>query len=184
MTSEKTYMVLPPSIDGQFYKEFVDWLSKMRDMGEKNPYIVCTGNGGDLTFALAICDLIKFHGNITGFLVGQANSCHCDIFMACNERYFTQSAGLGFHLSKHYIDGYADLTEIQNVLGEAHQYDSRLYKIFADASSNDREWWREFITKAGGHGCKSVGTSFLTSYKIAKPIEECEKFIPFGKYPL
>jgi ATP-dependent protease ClpP protease subunit len=163
-------LVLPEDIEHSTYTLL---LEALLHLGDKPLTLYCRGNGGSTRSAMAMVDLIRQHGNVTGLLPGEANSSHGIVFAACQHRFVYPHARLGIH--KVSWDGLS--TRIDNdtlrLIAEDYEISDRVNaRILAKASSHSEEWWYDMIQKAGSGGLIHFHAQQIREVEMARPIEE------------
>jgi ATP-dependent protease ClpP protease subunit len=135
----------------------------------------CHGEGGDSCAAGAIVDVITQHGQVTGLLAGDANSCHGIVFAACATRYVYPGGRVGVHRvaleSLSYVTADYAFSKARNF--EAH--DARNARILAaacaDQVNHGEGFWYRMID-ANSRALHHVTAPDLIKYGLARPISE------------
>jgi ATP-dependent protease ClpP protease subunit len=93
-------IIAPEGIDHSSYLELSWALHVGRVLHPGRPLeLRCCGDGGELSPAFALSDLIRSDGNIDGICIGRVSSAHSLIWASCNRRFVHPSALLGVHQS-------------------------------------------------------------------------------------
>lgn len=161
-------MLLNKRIDDEVAREVYEYLVKNPNKAE----FIISGIGGNVNDALAIADLIIWHGNCIGIAASQVNSSHMDVFMACQQRYYLPNAVLGYHHISHHIDGYAGPKEITNTLSEHTSYEKRYIDLYVSSSNLEYKDWKRMLDYVGDNGVGSIGPFEMKQFGIAKPFQE------------
>ena len=132
----------------------------------------CQGDGGDTTAGLGIVDIIRHHGQITGLLAGEANSCSGAIFAGCAVRYVYPHGSVGVHGCAMNDLTRVDASYARTWLRELDKVDIQIAQIFADASTIPYDDWVTKIAAQGGAGYTRVHAEDLVACGMAKPISE------------
>jgi ATP-dependent protease ClpP protease subunit len=141
-------VVLPKDIDHDTYKMMVE---VMLHRGPRPLTLYCNGNGGTVGDGNAIIALIQQHGNVTGLLPGEANSCHAMIFASCQHRFIYPNAAFGVHsVAKYNLDTRIDANYLKHELFEYQQLDKQNAALLADVTTMDFDYWYHQITKVSG----------------------------------
>lgn len=158
--------ILPDVIDHAAYEALAELL-----LTEQAPLrLYCAGDGGSIRDALAMVDLIRAHGDVLGMLAGTAASCHGVIWAGCARRIVYPNAVLGVHKV-----GYAELnrgfdTHTAGLLmSELDQYEHLNAQIFARASNQSVQWWKQQIQAPGSQEYRIFTAEDLINLGMARP---------------
>jgi ATP-dependent protease ClpP protease subunit len=143
---------------------------------EGRPFTMhCHGEGGDSCAAGAIVDVITQHGQVTGLLAGDANSCHGVIFAACAKRYVYPGGRVGVHRVALESIGHVTADYAFSKARELEAHDWRNARILASACSDqtlygDNFWYR--MINDNSRGLHHLAAVKLIEYGFARPIRE------------
>jgi len=167
-------IVLPDTIDHDAYMQIVESFYFAHSIKRKELRIFCQGMGGETNCALAIADMIQHRGNCVGLLPGQADSCHGDVFLACQKRYVFPLACLGIHSSKYFFDSGTkmDISGAENRFRMIQSYDGRTARIMAMASNKSGVFWEDRMRAIGSDGVQHLTAYELVWFGMARPISE------------
>jgi ATP-dependent protease ClpP protease subunit len=170
LLTEHHIIILPEDINHATYVMMVEALHIMKD----DPLaLYCRGDGGETRCALAIVDLIKRHGKVTGILPGAAMSSHAMIFAACAYRYIYPNATIGVHQTAvSAIDTRFDSRYAQQIANEFDINDRQTAVIMAGASNKSEDDWYEIIRSAGSGSYTCFNAEAMIEMNMARPIDE------------
>ncbi len=132
---------LPYRID---YNAYVNLMHFLTNCDGESVTLYCAGAGGLTDYAFAMVDLIKRHGDVTGYLVGTAYSCHSLIFSACQHRYVTPHSAIATHQPSFEVTGgTADV--IHRAAFRLGRIERQIVDLYVSASNQDAEWWGAFM---------------------------------------
>lgn len=165
-------LVLPEDVNHAAYELVVEALLFAEHVGHETVVVYCAGMGGELNSALAIADLLIQRKATIGLLPGQADSCHADVWLACEERYVYPMGHMGIHQVKYtfYDKTHVDERYAKMLLHENDHYNRRSARLLARASGMLESHWLEKLDKVGAHGVFHLTADDLISLGIAKPI--------------
>jgi len=134
-------------------------------------HLYVRSDGGDSRTGMALVNMIRWDGNIHGWLIGDTASSAATIWAACAKRYVFANVRMGIHpvtwqenMSKY--DG-AKLTKLTE---EFTKIDERQCAIYTAASNKDFAWWWERYNQAGD--VKWLDAQELISIGMAQPAQE------------
>lgn len=162
-------VVLPENIDHAAYEYVLEAVLEQPE----SLVMYCAGQGGSSGDAMAIVDLIAGHGNVTGVLIGEANSMHSVIWAACKRRFVSPNAIIGVHkvaISSH--DHVLDSKTAGLIFREYDQTEKAMAGIYAGASDKDQAWWYQTLQDTGAVGVHVMTAAALIALGMARPINE------------
>lgn len=178
LLDETAVLILPEVIEHDTY-EMV--LEACLFRHAKGIHLFCRGNGGSSRDAYAIIDVIQDHGNVTGFLPGDACSMHAIIWAACAKRYVYPLGTIGLHMvALNHID-HIDAKYAFSIAREYETSDRRNAMILAAASTSGGlqfgcEFWLNTIRQNGSHGITEFDAHFLIDVcKMAQPASDWKR---------
>lgn len=134
----------------------------------------CHGEGGDSCAAGAIVDIVRHHGDFTGILAGEANSCHGIIFAACAKRYVHPGGIVGVHRVARETLNHVSAEYAMAHYQDLESHDRRNAQIYASACQGSFVWekfWFDMISE-NPRALKRLDASYLIECGMAKPISE------------
>lgn len=178
LLDETAVLMLPEVIDHDAYQMVLEACLMRQDKGI---HLFCRGDGGSSRDAYAIIDVIRDHGNVTGFLPGDACSMHAIIWAACAKRFVYPLGTIGLHMvALNHID-HIDAKYAARIAGEYEATDRRNARILADACTSAGlqfgvDFWLNTIQHSGSHGITEFDAHFLTDVcKMAYPASDWKK---------
>lgn len=149
MLDEFGVFVLPEEISHDVYATMVEVVRRREN---QEITLFCRGNGGDSRSALAIVDLLRWHGFVTGVLISEANSSHGVIWAGCYKRFITENGLLGIHEVSVYPPHTMDGNHARLMTAELERVNQQFARVYASASNQDFDWWLERLnqTRSGG----------------------------------
>lgn len=168
----KGVIVLPEEIDHAAYVLMVEALLESAD---RDVRLYCRGDGGGTWAAMAIIDLIRAHGQVTGLLPSMAASSHGVIWAACPRRYVYPSGRLGIHkIAWNAIDTRQDSHSLNNIAAEWQQSEQEIAAIYAAASNKTQREWYAAMQSTGSSGLRTFTAPQLIALGMARPIDELQ----------
>jgi ATP-dependent protease ClpP protease subunit len=168
-------IITPFEINDAFYREMMWALKLGRLIHPKKPLALhCHGNGGTVSTALAIVDLIQQDGNIHGFLLGTATSAHTMIWAACQHRYVYPHAGIEIHpVATGAWESRLQEEDYANYRHSIGWQNKQILWIYANASTKSVKWWKKQYRK-GGYTCVNLPAKKLIQIGMAQPARKCK----------
>lgn len=162
---EQGVIVLPYIIEHETYAMMVEALM----MHPKPLKLYCRGGGGDVASAFAIIDLIREHGNVSGMLLGEANSSHGVIWAGCQKRYVYPNGVLGVHMPSQQWQGAVDSREAWLLALEMERYENQIAELYKSICSKEVDW-KQAMAATGSSGMRFLDASWLIENGMALPI--------------
>lgn len=169
LLDETGTIILPDEINHEAFELVAEACLRCPDRELK---LICRGDGGDARAALAIVDVIRAHGKVTGLLPGTAISSHAVIFASCFNRKVYSGGSIGIHEvargevynidSRHARLLHADFERINlsNAIILATACAEPLYCLST--------WWLNQINETGSRGILTIDADDLISkYRMA-----------------
>jgi len=166
---ETGMVVLPNYISHEVYETVLEALA----MRPEQVVMYCKGDGGDVSSALAIVDLIQKHGDVVGMLPGEANSSHATIWAGCKERYVYPNAVMGVHQvawDRH--EGRLDSHTLWLLAVDFAATDAQVARILAAASNKSMDWWYKVLRDTGSGGVTRYPAGKLIQMGMARDVGE------------
>lgn len=172
LLDEKGVLVLPKEVEHEMFALVVEACAYFPD---KPLTFHCRGDGGDTASALAIVDVIRAHGQVTGVLAGEANSSHGVIFAACAKRYVYPFGSIGVHACAmnelHTVDAAYARTWFMELESTDKQVAQILASACTSAACNETYWFNKISTQ-GGQGFSRIFAPQIIACGMARPISE------------
>jgi ATP-dependent protease ClpP protease subunit len=166
---EKGVAVLPNHISHEVYEYVLEALA----MRPEQIVMYCKGDGGDVSSALAIVDLIQQHGNVVGLLPGEANSSHATVFAGCKERYVFPNGVIGVHqIAWDRHEGRLDSHNLRLLSVDFDAADAQVAEILASASNKSRDWWYRVLRDTGSGGVTQYRAGYMMQIGLARDVGE------------
>jgi ATP-dependent protease ClpP protease subunit len=163
-------VVLPEEIDHSVYVMMLEALIEKRSEPIK---LYCRGDGGDTRAALAIVDLLRQHGQVIGFLAGEANSSSAVIWAGTARRYVYPLGAIGLHkVSLGSLNTRVDSLYAAQIAREYTITEERIAALLESISTRSAGKWSDLINDAGSGGIKQIFADELISLKMAQPISD------------
>jgi len=153
---ERGVIILPEDIRHETYVDTLSLLLLAESEWTAEIKLYCAGSGGSAPDAIAIVDLIQARGNVTGYLAGQAQSCHTTIWAGCNKRIVYPYASIGVHGLRWSSLSEQDIRSLNNRNNELVSGERKISNIMASACSAefDETFWRGVIQETGSDGIR------------------------------
>lgn len=165
----KGVVVLPNRIEHEVYEYVLEALA----IRPEQVVMYCKGDGGDVSSALAIVDLIQQHGNVVGMLPGEANSSHATIFAGCQERYVYPNGFMGVHqIAWDSHNGRLDSHNLRLLSVDFDAADGQVAGILAAASNKSMDWWYKVIRDTGSGGVTRYPARQMIQLGLARDVGE------------
>jgi len=143
-------ITLPQEIDHDTYNEFLQLITyAKREYPNTQIDVYCNGDGGFINEARAIADLIRWHGNVRGVLIGEAVSCHAVVWASCPVRAVYPNAVLAIHFVNNQLDSTYTADELIKLSKDLAMHNNWVLDVFEGASNKSRKWWSGKCMKAG-----------------------------------
>jgi ATP-dependent protease ClpP protease subunit len=166
---EKGIVVLPNHINHEVYEYVLEALM----LRPEQIVMYCKGDGGDVSSALAIVDLIQQHGHVVGMLPGEANSSHATIFSGCSERYVFPNGVIGVHqIAWDSHNGRLDSHNLRLLSVDFDAADAQIAWILAAASNKSRDWWYKVLRDTGSGGVTQYRAGQMIQLGLARDVAE------------
>jgi ATP-dependent protease ClpP protease subunit len=163
-------IILPGNIDEDAYIQMSWSLALGRHLHPDARLILrCWGDGGTASAGLAIADLLRADGNVSGELIGKAQSSSSFIWAACSKRYVYPLAGIGVHSSVMVLNTWEDADYHRTELDHMKRHDVQIAQIYARASHRDADWWLKKMHQ-GHSACYLLDAERLVKIGMAKAI--------------
>lgn len=166
---EDDIIILPEEINHDTYVLLLRLLHSGRN---KAIDLYCRGDGGSSRDALAMADLIRAHGEVTGLLAGAANSSHATIWASCATRYVYPLATIGLHRVSWSEVPHVDARSARLVSAEFEATDRCIAGILAGAAKpeyNSDYWWT-LLQDTGSRGVQEFTAQQMIDMGMALPI--------------
>jgi ATP-dependent protease ClpP protease subunit len=164
LLEEVGIIILPARITHETYAMVAESLVRR----EKAIRLLVNGTGGEISSAFAMVDLIREHGQVTGLLLGEADSSHGVIWLACRHRYVYPSAALGVHMPALERHGYVDSQEAYLVHLDMKRYEDLLVDLLQHSCPQDIDF-RTIVYSAGSSGMQYMDAKWLVDKGVALP---------------
>lgn len=165
----KGVVVLPNRIEHEVYEYVLEAVTTRPEQ----IVMYCKGDGGDVSSALAIVDLIQQHGNVVGMLPGEANSSHATIFAGCQERYVYPNGFMGVHqIAWDSHNGRLDAHNLRLLAVDFDSTDAQVAGILAAASNKSMDWWYKVLRDTGSGGVTRYPARQMIQFGLARDVGE------------
>ena len=170
LLTERGVLVLPQEIEHETYEVV---LEALLIAAGKEVRLHCNGDGGNSRAALAMVDLIRQHGQVTGLLAGMASSSHGVIWAGCTRRFVYPMGCIGLHM----VGWNAFNSRIDSVTAAqiAHEYDAgdrQNAEVFAAASIMPCDYWYKLLRDTGSGHVVTFEAVKLIEMGMARPVSE------------
>lgn len=140
-------VTLPEYIDFDSYRETVKALSEALASDSSAPvYLLCQGNGGDVKYAFALCEMVARSPRVVGVLLGYAGSGNSGVWAACQTRLYGDYGHLLIHGAQN--EGGGAVTDLRLDLAITEYQSRAVASIYARASNKDLDYWLAYLEKA------------------------------------
>lgn len=151
LLNEQRIIWLAEDVEAAVMERIAAQMWYLREKSEELPIrIYFRSNGGDSMTGLALANVIKHIGRITGVMVGDTGSSAATIWASCAKRMVCGNARMGIH-PVIWQENYSryDAAKLMRLQGEFTKMDERQCEIYAAASNKSFEWWWERYNQAG-----------------------------------
>lgn len=157
--------VLPQMIEHDLYESF---LSFARERQNDEITLHCRGDGGDTDTALAMNEIIRAHGNVTGILVGTSHSSSSTIFASCQQRYITEQSIFSVHGVTYNLEHSCNQQTLDELAEEGGWVNARIATIYAEASTWGFNQWLQLLKRHSGASYYRMPSHEMVSTELAK----------------
>lgn len=138
-------------------------------------YLFCDGFGGSVDHAFAIIDICKYHGDVSGILLGSALSAHAAVWAGCSKRYVFPHSSIGVHSVNWQGDSMLTVNHARYIHKTFTDAEKMNANLFAGVSNKTSNWWYKRITTTGASEFDVLYAEELIKLEMAKPSEELDR---------
>lgn len=158
------FLMIPEVIDHTTPRTVIEALAKYEHL-----FILCDGPGGSIGSARTICAAIRYHGHVTGIILGESNSAHSLIWSSCQTRYAAPYAIIGIHMVSWDFEHLRLDAQVGKLIGTDYgNSDNWQAEIYAGASDQPVSWWKRTLKTTGSGHLRDLEYQWLKAHGMAR----------------